>query len=75
MGLFLSINQFTSTVARLTLCLLLTEITAAARVRATNRDVNREPEENIADGRSRRKPILTCRVLEAVLRLLNTGAQ
>ena len=33
------------------------------------------PEEHIADGRPGRKPIPTRRVLEAVLWLLNTGAQ
>jgi transposase len=33
------------------------------------------PEENIADGRPGRKPIPTRCVLEAVLWILNTGAQ
>src|SRR2546422_4230857 len=33
------------------------------------------PEENIPDGRPGRKPIPTRRVLEAVLWILNTGAQ
>ena len=33
------------------------------------------PEENIADGRAGRKPIAARRVLEAVLWILNTGAQ
>ena len=33
------------------------------------------PEEHIADDRPRRKPIPTRRVLEAVLCILNTGAQ
>src|SRR5512146_2951975 len=33
------------------------------------------PEEHIADGRPGRKPISTRRVLEAVLWILNTGAQ
>jgi transposase len=33
------------------------------------------PEENIADGRPGRKPVATRRVLEAVLWILNTGAQ
>src|SRR5512136_2345875 len=33
------------------------------------------PEEHIADGRPGRKPIATRRVLEAVLWILNTGAQ
>jgi transposase len=33
------------------------------------------PEENIPDGRAGRKPIATRRVLEAVLWILNTGAQ
>ena len=36
---------------------------------------NHFPEEHIADGRPGRKPIPTRRVLEAVLWLLNTGAQ
>ena len=33
------------------------------------------PEENIPDGRPGRKPVSTRRVLEAVLWILNTGAQ
>jgi len=33
------------------------------------------PEENIADGRAGRKPVPTRRVLDAVLWILNTGAQ
>ena len=33
------------------------------------------PEENVPDGRPGRKPIPTRRVLEAVLWILNTGAQ
>src|SRR6516165_8096138 len=33
------------------------------------------PEEHIADGRPGRKPVPTRRVLEAVLWILNTGAQ
>jgi transposase len=33
------------------------------------------PEEHIADGRPGRKPIASRRVLEAVLWILNTGAQ
>ena len=33
------------------------------------------PEENIPEGRPDRKPIPTCKVLEAVLWILNTGAQ
>ena len=33
------------------------------------------PEEHIPDGRAGRKPIPTCHVLEAVLWILNTGAQ
>jgi transposase len=33
------------------------------------------PEEDIPDGRPGRKPIATRRVLEAVLCILNTGAQ
>jgi transposase len=33
------------------------------------------PEEHIADGRPGRKPVSTRRVLEAVLWILNTGAQ
>jgi hypothetical protein len=33
------------------------------------------PEENIPDGRAGRKPIPTRRVLEAVLWIVNTGAQ
>ena len=36
---------------------------------------NHFPEENIADGRPGRKPVSTRRVLEAVLWILNTGAQ
>src|SRR5262249_12421687 len=36
---------------------------------------NHFPEENIPDGRPGRKPISTHRVLEAVLWILNTGAQ
>src|SRR6478672_6462090 len=36
---------------------------------------DRFPEENIADGRPGRKPMPTRRVLEAVLWILNTGAQ
>src|ERR1700739_594195 len=36
---------------------------------------NHFPEENIPDGRAGRKPIPTRRVLEAVLWILNTGAQ
>jgi transposase len=36
---------------------------------------NHFPEENIADGRPGRKPVPTRRVLEAVLWILNTGAQ
>jgi hypothetical protein len=36
---------------------------------------NHFPEEHIADGRPGRKPIPTRRILEAVLWLLNTGAQ
>src|SRR5277367_1882108 len=36
---------------------------------------NHFPEEHIPDGRSGRKPIPTRRVLEAVLWILNTGAQ
>jgi transposase len=36
---------------------------------------NHFPEENIPDGRSGRKPIPTRRVFEAVLWILNTGAQ
>src|SRR5450631_4168741 len=36
---------------------------------------NHFPEEHIADGRPGRKPIPTRRVLEAVLWILNTGAQ
>ena len=36
---------------------------------------NHFPEENIADGRPGRKPVATRRVLEAVLWILNTGAQ
>jgi transposase len=36
---------------------------------------NHFPEENIADGRFERKPIPTRFVLEAVLWILNTGAQ
>ena len=33
------------------------------------------PEEHIPDGRPGRKPISTCHVLQAVLWILNTGAQ
>jgi transposase len=33
------------------------------------------PEENIPDGRAGRKPVPARRVLEAVLWILNTGAQ
>ncbi|HKZ20446.1 MAG TPA: transposase, partial [Acidimicrobiia bacterium] len=33
------------------------------------------PEENIPDGRPGRKPVSTRKVLEAVLWILNTGAQ
>ena len=36
---------------------------------------NHFPEENIPDGRPGRKPVSTRRVLEAVLWVLNTGAQ
>src|SRR6516164_5676500 len=36
---------------------------------------NHFPEENIPDGRAGRKPVSTRRVLEAVLWILNTGAQ
>ena len=36
---------------------------------------NHFPEEHIADGRPGRKPIPTRRALEAVLWILNTGAQ
>jgi transposase len=36
---------------------------------------NHFPEEHIPDGRPGRKPIPTRRVLEAVLWILNTGAQ
>ena len=36
---------------------------------------NHFPEENIPDGRPGRKPVSTRRVLEAVLWILNTGAQ
>ena len=36
---------------------------------------NHFPEENIADGRPGRKPVPTRRILEAVLWILNTGAQ
>jgi transposase len=36
---------------------------------------NHFPEENIPDGRPGRKPVATRRVLEAVLWILNTGAQ
>src|SRR4249919_1614459 len=41
----------------------------------TGRIRNHFPEENIADGRPGRKPVPTRRVLEAVLWILNTGAQ
>jgi hypothetical protein len=36
---------------------------------------NHFPEENIPDGRPGRKPIFTRRILEAVLWIVNTGAQ